>query len=99
MDTDKLIWTPAAPFILTDVAGVFFGSVRPDRAVPSLWVGTALLGLEVAKLPVRCLLPGECLGANLVDYPVTSGVCQYHTSKEAAMQFVIDTLAKQKSSK
>jgi hypothetical protein len=95
MDTSKLTWEHApSGSVLTDASGVVRGYVRPYEVHPSLWMGTAILGPGIAEIPVRLLLSGERMGANLVNYPVTEGVFSLFDSREAAVQYVINTLTK-----
>lgn len=97
MDTSKLTWKDVGQSrILVDEADLVHGTVYMGGLGVLLWQGTAILGPEIAQLPVRPLHPGERLGANLVSYPVTGGRISFFNTKAAAEQFVIDTLTKHK---
>ena len=83
--------------VFKDATGLIYGGVQRYTKSPTLWLGTAILGPEVAKLPgfLRGDPPrrGEPIGARSFDYPVTAGTCQITDSKEKAMEFVTKTLA------
>jgi len=91
-------WLPCGEHgaVLKDATGLVYGSVRRHDQATTLWLGTAIFGPEIAKLPGFLRgdprQPGEPVGARSFNYPVTAGACQYAPSKEKAMQFVVDTL-------
>ena len=94
MDTSNLSWhhTGRVAVLADNTTGEVRGTVQ-THLVPTLWMGTAILGPETVRFPIRPLHKGERVGANLTDpFPVTGGRCQLCSTQEAAMKFVIETL-------